>query len=105
MSEATGRILKGDDVKLEGRFHLDVARAEQSLPREGNTASGPARVCIVEKHPDFAVIEMTCSCGSKTYLKCEYAGTETSSEGSQLAPAETEIEDHQEENAGPVASD
>ena len=92
MSEATGRILKGDDVKLEGRFHLDVARAERSLPRKGNTASGHVRVRIVEKHPDFAVIEMTCSCGTKTYLKCEYAGLEASSEGSQLAPAETEIE-------------
>lgn len=92
MSEATGRILKGDDVKLEGRFHLDVARAERSLPRKGNTASDHVRVRIVEKHPDFAVIEMTCSCGTKTYLKCEYAGLEASSEGSQLAPAETEIE-------------
>jgi len=31
-------------------------------------------VRIVESQPEFAVIEITCSCGTGIYLRCEYAG-------------------------------
>jgi len=75
-----GRILKGNDVKLEGRLHLDATRVEPSLPKNKSVASEQT-ARIVENHPEFAVIEITCSCGTRTYLRCEYAGAEAPAEG------------------------
>jgi hypothetical protein len=31
----------------------------------------------VERKSEFSVIEITCSCGEKMKLRCEYAGTKT----------------------------
>jgi hypothetical protein len=79
MVKAAGQILKADEVKLEGQFHLDVG--PMRTPMVGQKATNPAlsapKVCIVENHPEFAVIEVTCCCGMKTNLKCEYAGSRT----------------------------
>ena len=77
---ATANIIKGDNIKLEGRFHLD---ARQAAPRPQKTQNAPsvsAEVRIVENHPEFAVIELTCSCGKKTFLRCNYAVGQTPEE-------------------------
>jgi len=88
MDRAVGRILRSDEVKLEGRIQLNVAdpRSTKGGPRAGArpqawtgsdpTSSGSAaqQVRIVEDNPEFALIEVTCCCGEKTYLRCEYAG-------------------------------
>ncbi|HUT30641.1 MAG TPA: hypothetical protein VMX13_12675 [Sedimentisphaerales bacterium] len=66
-----GRILKGSEVRLEGRFLLNVAEAAPGLSKQTRTASAPA-VRIIENHPEFAVVEVTCSCGTKTNLRCDY---------------------------------
>jgi len=34
-------------------------------------ASGAEQVRIVERHDEYAVLEVTCSCGSKLYVRCE----------------------------------
>jgi len=88
MSEAAGQILRGDDVKFEGQFHLDVVKAESSLQQKTIPPMGAHQVRIVQNNPDFAVIEMICSCGAKTLLKCEYAGPEAAS---KLAQTQSEI--------------
>jgi len=67
MAEAVGRILKSEQVKLEGRIQLNAARS-QSGTRPGRVA----QTRIVENHPEFAIIEITCCCGAKTYLRCQY---------------------------------
>lgn len=82
MPKAAGHILKSDDVKLEGQFRLDVAQAESQTgePKEQSAALAAPQVRIVENHPEFADIEITCSCGIKTHLKCEYAGAKATEE-------------------------
>jgi len=35
--------------------------------------SAPARIRIAENHPEYALVEMTCSCGKITYVRCDYA--------------------------------
>ena len=30
------------------------------------------QVQIVERHDDYTVLEVTCSCGSKIYVRCEH---------------------------------
>lgn len=96
MSEAAGQILRGDDVKFEGKFHLDVVQAGSSLQQKKIPSVGAQQVRIVQNNPDFAVIEMICSCGAKTLLKCEYAGLEAASAASELVPVESEIENPQQ---------
>ncbi|MHC4070233.1 MAG: hypothetical protein ACYSR8_11800 [Planctomycetota bacterium] len=82
MPKAAGHILKSDDVKLEGQFRLDVAQVQPQTggPKEQSMALAAPQARIVENHPEFADIEITCSCGTKTYLKCEYASTQAPEE-------------------------
>ncbi len=72
MGKTAGRILKSDDVKLEGQFHLEVMKSASSLPHQGDIALAAPQVRIVENLPEFAVIEITCSCGTAMQLRCEY---------------------------------
>ncbi len=74
MENAAGRILKSHDVKMEGRFRLDAGQTPQSSGRKG---TGAAQVRIVEKHPEFAVVEVTCPCGEKTGVRCDYADAQS----------------------------
>lgn len=66
------RILKGEDVKIEGRFQLTAEQLGRSLTQQGNTVSVLPAVQIIEKQLEYAIIEITCSCGRKTTLRCEY---------------------------------
>jgi hypothetical protein len=74
MIRTAGRILKSNDVKLEGQFTLDVAKAGSNLPKQQVAASSAPQVRILENHQEYAIIEVTCCCGTKLSLKCEYAG-------------------------------
>ena len=73
MRKKLARILKADNVKLEGRFRLDTDRAGPILSSKKSTGSGTPQVRIVEKDIEFAVIEIICPCGTRTALRCEYA--------------------------------
>ena len=72
MTNFTGLIINSCDVELGGKFQLPL---EQAISPQGQTGPGtvPAQANIVENHPEYALIEVTCSCGTKTYIKCEYA--------------------------------
>jgi len=80
MQKTTGHVLKSNEVKLEGRLQLPDISGLTS-PRVNQTKNGgsalPAQqVRIVDNNPQYAMIEITCSCGMKTYLKCEYGAAE-----------------------------
>jgi hypothetical protein len=72
MEKAAGRILKSNNVKLEGQFRLDAGPGVKCPSNERNAALAPAQVRIVENQPEFAVVEVTCCCGAKTLIRCEY---------------------------------
>lgn len=74
---ATANIIKGNKVKLEGQFHLDARQVQPGPKKIQNAPSVPAEARIVENHPEFAVIELTCSCGNKTFLRCNYIVSQT----------------------------
>jgi len=73
MIKTAGRILKSNDVRLEGRFNLEVTNAGSNVPKQQVAASAEPQVRVLENNPQYAVIEVTCCCGRKTSLKCEYA--------------------------------
>lgn len=76
MEKTASHILKSNNVKLEGQFHLDIGQGTPTSANKKNTTSAPAKASIVENHPEFTVIELTCRCGMKTYIKCEYTDTQ-----------------------------
>ncbi|HBG26581.1 MAG: hypothetical protein A2Y10_16225 [Planctomycetes bacterium GWF2_41_51] len=72
MEKSTARILKSSDVRLDGTFHLENNLQQQQPQKPKNSASVPIQARIVESQPQFAVIEVICSCGTKTHIRCEY---------------------------------
>ena len=80
MTETSGRILRSDDVELEGQYRLGLLPDEFETSAQGpnNALMKAPQARIVENGPTYAVIEVTCSCGAKVCLKCEYSDAEVS---------------------------
>jgi len=72
MANVSEHILKGENIKVEGQFHLDIEQSALNSGRQKNNAHNTAQAKIVETKPEFAVLEITCTCGTKTHVKCEY---------------------------------
>ncbi len=81
MEKTAGHILKSDNVKLEGRFRLDTSQDAPNSSNKRNVTSAAAQVRIVENHPEFAVMEVTCGCGAKTRIRCEYTDVQSTEQG------------------------
>ena len=82
MKNAAGHILKGDAVNLQGSFQLDMGKIAPGPTKNKNVTSGVPQARIVENHPQFAVIEVTCCCGAKTHIRCDYAGSQSTEQES-----------------------
>ncbi len=68
MERSTARIIKGAEATVQGRFQLQAG-----CPVQDQTPASQVRV--TENQPDYIVLEITCSCGKKSHVKCEYANT------------------------------
>lgn len=85
MMQTTNRILKSDDVELvEGQCHLDLGHPVSSAQHGKNAVTGTAKARILDNNNEYAVVELICSCGRKTIVRCEYGG-ETSPRGGSAA--------------------
>ncbi len=73
MEEIPGHVLKSNDVKVEGHFRLDVDAGVGMRAKAGTAMLTEPQVLVTETHAEFAVIEVTCRCGGKTHIRCEYA--------------------------------
>lgn len=71
MTNLTGQILKGNEVELQGRFVLGSGPAAQNQINKKPANSAP-QARIVQNSPEFVIVEVTCPCGTKTNIKCEY---------------------------------
>ena len=74
MMQTTNRILKSDDVEVEGQYHLDLGHSVSSAQHSKNAGAGTAKARILDNNNEYAVIELICSCGRKTIVRCEYGG-------------------------------
>jgi hypothetical protein len=75
MDEKTQRVIKADNVKIDGQVLLGLNSATGS-PKSAAASSPDLNApgaFIVEKNPQFMIVEITCTCGKKTYLRCEFA--------------------------------
>lgn len=75
MIETSGHILKKDDVELGGQYQLNLEQSnlEVSEPEQSRATLSEPQARIIENQPGYAVLEVTCSCGAKVCLKCEYS--------------------------------
>lgn len=73
MSKTTRRILKAAQVSLNGPLQLSIDSVA-ATPCEGHRSApaGPT-VRLVQNHPEYAIIEITCPCGRSTQVRCDYA--------------------------------
>jgi len=72
MEKNTERILKGNDVEISGCVQLGSITADPAGPAQAARLSASPQAEIIENTPDFALVEVTCPCGRKTRIKCEY---------------------------------
>ena len=80
-----GHILKESDVKLEGKFHLDAGQTMPKSANKTNIRPSEPQVRIVENQREYVIMELTCRCGTKTHIRCEY--TEAQSAQQETAQA------------------
>lgn len=90
MQKAAGRILRSEQVTLEGSLQLDMRHVQPNLSKGMSAPSVTSRVRMVENKPEFAVIEIICSCGRRTYLRCEYTDNESPAEAAEVQTAVSE---------------
>lgn len=91
MQKTAARILRSNQVKLEGRLQLNMPHVQPNLSRSAAAASVVQQARMIESHPEFSVIEIICSCGRRIYLKCEYANSESPAEAAQVQDAMFEV--------------
>jgi hypothetical protein len=89
MVQTPSRILKSNDVEVEGLLHLDFGHSAASAKNTRNTA-GASLVRMLENQNEYAVMEVTCPCGRKTIIRCDYgnaASVKNSSSRPEPSPA------------------
>jgi len=70
-------LLKSNEVKVEGQFHLDVEPTAPPPQQQANPTLAESQVRILENHPEYAIIELTCTCGNKSNIRCQYEGPQS----------------------------
>jgi hypothetical protein len=88
MRNSACRILKESEVNVDGQFTLDIVQAETRPSGEPVAGLGEPQVRIAESQSEFSVIEITCSCGTSMFLKCDYAGVKAAEVSEQKAEPE-----------------
>lgn len=72
MRKTESNILKSNEVKIQGQFHLDAGPTDAPPQQQANPTLPVSQVRILENHPEYAVLELTCSCGNKSHIRCQY---------------------------------
>lgn len=72
MLKTETNILKSSEVEVEGQFRLDVQQSAAQPGQQANAGLKQPQVRIVENHPEYALIELTCACGCKSNIRCQY---------------------------------
>ena len=88
MLQSTNRILKSDEVDVEGRLTLELGNV-QPQGQNKNHPAGVAKVRILENQNEYAVMEVTCCCGRKTVIRCDYGGGTAAVKNGQARPQQS----------------
>ncbi len=64
-------ILRRDEVEIDGHYDLGSSRPASDAAG-GGQVDNANHVRIVENCPQYTIIEITCSCGKASYIRCEH---------------------------------
>jgi len=78
MSKSTRRILKAAQVVLSDPLRLSIDSVPAGPCAGPHATSGVPTVRLVQNHPEYAIIEITCPCGRSTQVRCDYAAADPS---------------------------
>ncbi len=70
MIQTLNRVLKSDEVELDGRCHLDIGPSVSQHNR--NAVPAATKIKLLDNNNEYVLIELLCSCGKKTIVRCEY---------------------------------
>jgi hypothetical protein len=78
MNSTAASVIKNDEVRVAGKVRLGSAVSHAPASHGSPvTAAGPQHTAapaarIVRTAPDHVMIEVTCGCGTRTVLKCNF---------------------------------
>jgi hypothetical protein len=72
MKSAT-RVLKAHEVEVSGIYSLATGRSSCQAAQDAAGVEGSPQAQIVEQHPQYAVLQVTCACGQTLQVKCDYS--------------------------------
>jgi hypothetical protein len=72
MKSAT-RVLKAHEVEVSGIYSLATGRSACLAAPDTTGQEGSPQAQIIEQHPQYAVLEVTCACGQTLQVKCDYS--------------------------------
>jgi hypothetical protein len=75
MLKTARHILKANQVAFDGPLHLGFDPAGQPHGATVQCISAGPSARVTQNHPQYAIIEVTCSCGKTTYIRCDYAAS------------------------------
>ena len=78
MLKTQGHIIKSGDIEIQGSIQLGLTGPSVSRSTAGRQAEVSAnhQVTILENTAQFAVLEITCGCGEKIRVRCEYSNAQ-----------------------------
>jgi hypothetical protein len=68
------QVLKKGRFQIGSKVTLPVGSAPAAPtagPRDSRPC-GPAQARIIESNSDYAILEILCSCGQKSFVQCNY---------------------------------
>lgn len=77
MRKNQANLLKSNEVKVEGQFHLDAGVTPAPPQKQANPTLVAPQVRILEDHPEYALLELTCTCGNKSHIRCQYEASQS----------------------------
>jgi hypothetical protein len=72
MMQTMNRVLKSDEVEIDGKCFLEIGRSASSAQHTKSSNGAPVKVRMLDNTNEYALIELICSCGKKTLVRCEY---------------------------------
>lgn len=80
MVNRTVKVVKNNQVQVSGSVCLTPTSTAGTLrlkpatsQTDVQTAQVPQEARIIESNNEYAIIEVTCSCGAKSHIQCNYA--------------------------------
>jgi hypothetical protein len=67
------RVLKANEIEVSGIYSLATGRSASPALQTAAGMQDSPQARIVEQHPQYAVLEITCACGQTLQVKCDYS--------------------------------